>query len=265
MRQGDHLVDQWAALGTLITLQHNAPNRAALFEQARRLVAQLDSLLSRFQPASDVTRLNQAGGGAVQVSPVTDTVLQAAWQAHQLTGGAFNAGPLIKQPGFGRWRLAQGGQLDLGGIAKGYVADQLRDLAVKCGARSVLVSIGSSSVSVSGDRPKSGPWRLGLGQPGAGRHLAFGVVLLQNGALSTSGNDERPGHIAAAQAEQVTVLAPDGMTAEVWSTALMVLGPAGLTEYWTPQANWQALLVSTQTVITTPGFPWQAGCGSLAD
>ena len=49
-------------------------------------------------------------------------------------------------------------RLDLGGIAKGYTADACRDLAVSMGARGVLVSVGTSSVSVSGSRADGSPW-----------------------------------------------------------------------------------------------------------
>ena len=50
-------------------------------------------------------------------------------------------------------------RLDLGGIAKGYTADACRDLAVSMGARGVLVSVGTSSVSVSGTRLWRSPCR----------------------------------------------------------------------------------------------------------
>ena len=56
-------------------------------------------------------------------------------------------------------------RLDLGGIAKGYTADACRDLAVSMGARGVLVSVGTSSVSVFGTRADGSPWRAGLRDP----------------------------------------------------------------------------------------------------
>ena len=56
-------------------------------------------------------------------------------------------------------------RLDLGGVAKGYTADACRDLAVSMGARGVLVSVGTSSVSVFGTRADGSPWRAGLRDP----------------------------------------------------------------------------------------------------
>ena len=86
-------------------------------------------------------------------------------------------------------------RLDLGGIAKGYTADACRDLAVSMGARGVLVSVGTSSVSVSGTRTDGSPWRAGLRDPhGAASSVAGIVELPADGmaSLSTSGDNLGP-------------------------------------------------------------------------
>lgn len=86
-------------------------------------------------------------------------------------------------------------RLDLGGIAKGYTADACRDLAVSMGARGVLVSVGTSSVSVSGTRADGSPWRAGLRDPHGAPTAIAGVVELPVGgmaSLSTSGDNLGP-------------------------------------------------------------------------
>ena len=86
-------------------------------------------------------------------------------------------------------------RLDLGGIAKGYTADACRDLAVSMGARGVLVSVGTSSVSVSGTRTDGSPWRAGLRDPHGAATSVAGVVELPAGgmaSLSTSGDNLGP-------------------------------------------------------------------------
>ena len=83
-------------------------------------------------------------------------------------------------------------RLDLGGIAKGYTADACRDLAVSMGARGVLVSVGTSSVSVFGTRADGSPWRAGLRDPHGAPTAIAGVVELPAGdmaSLSTSGDN----------------------------------------------------------------------------
>lgn len=113
---------------------------------------------------------------------------------------------LLSRVGERRWALSvpaesAGGvdvpspRLDLGGIAKGYTADACRDLAVSMGARGVLVSVGTSSVSVSGTRADGSPWRAGLRDPHGAPTSVAGVVELPfdgMASLSTSGDNLGP-------------------------------------------------------------------------
>ena len=106
--------------------------------------------------------------------------------------------------------------LDLGGIAKGYTADACRDLAVAMGARGVLVSVGTSSVSVFGTRADGSSWRAGLRAPHGGPTAFSGVVELPAGAmasLSTSGDNLGP--LGGVCADPVAGLAAGGAAGAV--------------------------------------------------
>ena len=86
-------------------------------------------------------------------------------------------------------------RLDLGGIVKGRTADACRDLAVAMGARGVLVSVGTSSVSVFGTRADGSSWRAGLRDPQGRPTSVAGVVELPAdgmASLSTSGDNLGP-------------------------------------------------------------------------
>ena len=110
---------------------------------------------------------------------------------------AWAAEPGIERDDAGRWRLRRGrakslpafrrGPIDLGGIAKGAGADELRDAAVRLGAEGVLVSMGTSSIAVHGHRADGGEWRVGLRDPDGAENEWIGRVMLKGGALSTSG------------------------------------------------------------------------------
>ncbi len=110
---------------------------------------------------------------------------------------AWAAEPGIERDDAGRWRLRRGrakslpafrrGPIDLGGIAKGAGADELRDAAVRLGAEGVLVSMGTSSIAVHGRRADGGEWRVGLRDPDGAENEWIGRVMLKGGALSTSG------------------------------------------------------------------------------
>ncbi len=129
--------------------------------------------------------------------------------------------------------------VDLGGIAKGYAADQLRDLAVALGAGDVLVSLGTSSMAVAGL-----PARIGLASPWAGWERA-GVLTLSQGSLAVSadpgtvpGLSRRDGptrqhsHVLAPSTGEpaltdlccVIVRGADGMACEAYSTAYLAMG-----------------------------------------
>ena len=113
---------------------------------------------------------------------------------------------LLSRVGERRWTMGLPGEpvggvdapsprLDLGGIAKGYTADACRDLAVAMGARGVLVSVGTSSVSVFGTRADGSSWRAGLRDPHGAPTSVVGVVELPVGglaSLSTSGDNLGP-------------------------------------------------------------------------
>ncbi|WP_321780119.1 FAD:protein FMN transferase [Schaalia cardiffensis] len=110
---------------------------------------------------------------------------------------ACAAEPGLERDDAGRWRLRRGraknlpafrrGPIDLGGIAKGAGADELRDAAVRLGAEGVLVSMGTSSIAVHGHRADGGEWRVGLRDPDGAENEWIGRVMLKGGALSTSG------------------------------------------------------------------------------
>ena len=113
---------------------------------------------------------------------------------------------LLSRVGERRWGMGVPGEsaggvdapspgLDLGGIAKGYTADACRDLAVAMGACGVLVSVGTSSVSVFGTRADGSSWRAGLRYPQGGPTSVAGIVELPAGgmaSLSTSGDNLGP-------------------------------------------------------------------------
>ena len=113
---------------------------------------------------------------------------------------------LLSRVGERRWGMGVPGEsaggvdapspsLDLGGIAKGYTADACRDLAVAMGACGVLVSVGTSSVSVFGTRADGTSWRAGLRDPQGGPTSVAGIVELPAGgmaSLSTSGDNLGP-------------------------------------------------------------------------
>ena len=156
-------------------------------------------LIGPLVAAWDVKAMRAAyvAGVPLPPAPAADAVEAALWAS---------SWGLLSRVGERRWVMGTpaecvGGvdvpspRLDLGGIAKGYTADACRDLAVAMGARGVLVSVGTSSVSVFGTRADGSSWRAGLRDPQGGPTSVAGVVELPVGgmaSLSTSGDNLGP-------------------------------------------------------------------------
>ena len=156
-------------------------------------------LIGPLVAAWDVKAMRAAyvAGAPLPPAPAADAV-EAALRA--------SSWGLLSRVGERRWVMGVPGEsaggvdapspsLDLGGIAKGYTADACRDLAVAMGARGVLVSVGTSSVSVFGTRADGSSWRAGLRDPQGGPTSVAGVVELPAdgmASLSTSGDNLGP-------------------------------------------------------------------------
>lgn len=156
-------------------------------------------LIGPLVAAWDVKAMRAAYVAGVPLPPAPSArVVEAALRA--------SSWGLLSRVGERRWAMglprecaagvdAPSPRLDLGGIAKGYTADACRDLAVSMGARGVLVSVGTSSVSVFGTRADGSSWRAGLRDPHGGPTSVIGVVELPAGgmaSLSTSGDNLGP-------------------------------------------------------------------------
>ena len=131
-------------------------------------------------------------------------------------------------------------KLDLGGIAKGYAAGEAIAVLKRHGIARALVA-GAGDIVVSGPPPDADGWTVGIAPLETPASRARAVYLsLKDAAISTSGDAERfveidgkrYSHIVDPRTGlgvvdrcSVTVVAPDGATADSLDTAAYVLGP----------------------------------------
>jgi thiamine biosynthesis lipoprotein len=223
--------------------------------------------LSRFDPASDLSRLNRAAGEWVAIDERLERALRAALRIRTETAGRFDptilpalvaAGydrsfeQLDERPGRaatgwragagidllrGRARVERGAAVDLGGIGKGFSA--ARVLAAMRAAwpamPGAIVDLGGD-IAVGGMPPDRGPWRIAIADP-SGRRPTLGTLLLDEGAVATSGRNARrfgpsqslhhlidpsTGEPASSGPLAVTVVARDAADAEGHATALAI-------------------------------------------
>ena len=227
----------------------------------------------------DVLRAARAAHAATDGAfDVTCRPLVALWRRAAERGKAPNEAELADARDASRWpliELTDGGavkhrasaEVDLGGIAKGYAVDRAAAVIRAAGAEGGMVDVGGDLACFG--RPASGrTWSVDVKHPFAPGKLA--TLALAEGAVCTSGDYARFVEIAgtryshildprsgrpAGSVVAVTVVARTAMTADVWATALSVLGPAGLDRL--PHGTEAMLVTGTKPdhrVLCTPGF-----------
>jgi thiamine biosynthesis lipoprotein len=261
-------------MGTLVKITAVARSEAvaqaaatAGFAEIRRL----EELLSTWIPTSELSRVNaSAGVMPVHVSPETLTVVQRAAQAAEMTGGGFN---IAIGPAVDAWSVMEGQRIpteseldalrplvdlmavhadvreqtiflekagmriDVGGIGKGYAADQAVDALRKAGAVAGVVAL-SGDIKTFGRLPGGKMFPVGIQHPRQdGSVLAW--IDLQDEAISTAGDYERfferegvryhhildPRTLQPARScQSVTVVAREGILADGLDTGIFVMG-----------------------------------------
>lgn len=147
---------------------------------------------------------------------------------------------LLELTDTGAVKRSAAARVDLGGIAKGYAIDRAVALLQRAGVEGGLVDVGGDLVCF-GQPPAGETWTVDVKDPSGATKLTS--LRLPGGAVCTSGNyarfteiagkryshviDPRTGRPADA-VPSVTVVADTAVTADVWATALSVLGTEGL-------------------------------------
>jgi len=287
-------------MGTLFTITLFAPDAASAksaTDAAFAKIAALDRMMTDYDPESELMQLcKKPTGQPVRVSDELFDVLRKAQRVAELSDGAFDVtvGPVVRL-----WRRARrmetlpapdqlararesvgwkklklepatkmvtltvpNMQLDLGGIGKGFAADQALEVLKEHGVRRALVAA-SGDIAAGDPPPGKRGWRVGIGGLGGTRSSASpsshgesgtrwnaslpnepvnslaGVILLRNAAVSTSGDREqfveidgkRYSHIVdprtgigVTERLQVSVIAKRGVDSDSFDTAINVLG-----------------------------------------
>jgi len=131
-------------------------------------------------------------------------------------------------------------RIDLSGIAKGFAAERIGRALREQGYESALVDVGGE-LSAVGSHMDGRAWRLALEGPGETEPATLGTIDLVDESIATSGDfrnfyeyegvlyahiiDPRTSFPIRFRGFSVSVVHPDGATADAWATALTVLGP----------------------------------------
>jgi thiamine biosynthesis lipoprotein len=245
------------------------------FDQAQALIRALEARLTRFSDTSELAQLNRSAGSRFGASHELYTLVRQAYDFVNETDGLFdptildaleNAGydrsmddmlrgahsvTRLTEPSSMKWdaskisfdphvrtiRLPRGMRLDLGGIAKGWIAERA--------AHKLAEHADACAVSAGGDMFMIGlpaqetAWRIELEDP-RDPDQTLAVLRVQPGAVATSSVtkrrwlqaermqhhliDPRTGQPAETDWLSVTVIAPRATVAEVFAKALLIAG-----------------------------------------
>ena len=255
-----------------------------------------EQTLSRTLPSSDVGRINAAGGVPVEVASETADLVSRALDYCKASDGLFDITigavsslwdfkqgvvPTDEQiaealPHVGYGCVQVSGQrvtltdpqakLDLGGIAKGYVADVLVAQLEDAGVTSGYVNLGGN-VKVLGTKPDGTAWRVGVRDPHpeARESDSIARVTLEGGSVVTSGLyerrfekdgksywhilDPRTGYPAQSDLVSATVVSEQSIDGDGYTKPLFMMGRERALSWAAGQEGLRVLLVGVDDAI----------------
>nr|WP_255666628.1 FAD:protein FMN transferase [Halanaerobium polyolivorans] len=209
-------------MNTLVQMRAHGENAEIAVEESMDRIREIEYLMSRTLEASEVSQINDNPGEFIEISEETQKVIAESLYFAELSSGKFDPsiGPIVDLWGIGteearvpsqaeieevlefvdynnleiednRARVTKEGvKIDLGGIAKGYAADEVREIVKKHDVPSAFINIGGN-VLVVGNNVDGSKWRIGIQDPRRGRGNVMAIVESKDQTIVTSGDYER--------------------------------------------------------------------------
>ena len=251
-------------------------NNKEIVDRAFDRLYEIEKRMSKTISASDVSKINrQAGRDWLEPSQESYELIERALEFAELTEGAFDPtiGPLVDL-----WQIKEdhtredipspedikgardlvnyrelvlrdgavmlkreGMGLDLGGIAKGYGADEAKKVLLEAGVNSALIDLGGNIYAL-GEKTNGEAWKIGIQNPSleADSNRPIGVVSVRDKSIVTSGGyerffklgdrvyhhilDSRTGYPAESPFLSVTIVSDSSRDGDALATAFYVLG-----------------------------------------
>jgi thiamine biosynthesis lipoprotein len=197
---------------------------AALKQLLQKRLDQINSLMSTYDPESELSRFNnQLSTDWFAISEETAQVIELSQAISKLTDGAFDVsvGPLVELWGFGATERSEtipsedqinkllgrvgyekiqlrreppavskqipGLRIDLSAVAKGYAVDVLAEILEQQDVNNYLLEIGGE-LQIAGHRGDGTPWQIAIERPVEDTREVAAIFPLTDTGLATSGN-----------------------------------------------------------------------------
>jgi len=299
----------FTAMNTSVLLAAEAPGRAdGALAKARRLVDELEQKFSRFLPDSELSSMNRSAGEWRAVSAELFEVVALAIDLARETEGLFDPTilPALMHAGYDRSmklirgqnvpsarveavpmrdyrrvelepyarriRYPRGMQLDLGGIAKGWIVE--RAAAQLYGETDACAASAGGDIVFKGYPTETPGWQVAIEDPfDASKSLVY--LQLGPGAIATSSVtkrtwnqaglkrhhiiDPRTSTPASVDALSVTVVAPSIAAAEAYAKALLICGEAERSRLASNHLDLSYFVVWPDGKVTTLGTELYSG------
>lgn len=257
-----------------IRIYDSIDNVDEVFEQAFNRIGELENILSVHIEGSDLYKIKESAGiNPVEVSDETLYVIEKSIYYSQISNGYFDitAGPLIDL-----WRIdpptgyvptqkeldialnkinykdiiidknnstvmlkEKGMIANLGAIAKGYIADEVKKVLIDNGVEHAIINLGGN-VMLLGDKPDGSDYSIGIQDPSSDRNSYLGLIKISDYSLVSSGDYERyfiqdgkkyhhilnpfTGYPADNEIRQVTIISSTSLACDSLSTTTFLLG-----------------------------------------
>lgn len=284
-------------LNTVVYVAIYDRQKEGLLDTCMNLCSQYEQIFSRTSPSSELYRLNESKD--MEVSDELLELIELGIECAEQTDGIFDItiAPLAELWNFSgedpsvpkqqdidtalasvdyrcievngnHVTLHNGASIDLGALAKGYIADRLKDYLVSEGVRSAIINLGGNTLCI-GAKPDGSAFQIGIRKPFGEQNEILETVSCADQSLVTSGIYERgfeedgvwyhhildpdTGYPADTDLAGVTIQSGLSVQGDALSTICMSLGSEKAQEFLKKYPNVKAWLVREDgTVIHVP-------------
>ena len=293
-------------MGASITLMIFHENAQQLLLQSEQLLHLYKNRFSANDADSELMEINlQAGKKAVQVHPELFELI-ALGKKHSIAANShlnIAIGPLVQtwRIGFSDAKLPseeeiqrllkitnpeeivlndsnrevylskEGMRIDLGALAKGYIADKLKEFLVEQGVQSGIIDLGGNILTIGENPTFHRPWRIGIQNPALDRGEHVAVIEVSDASVVTSGIYERQlvvdgktyhhifdrttGYPMETELASITIVAEKSVDCEIWTTRLFGQNPYDIIEEIEQQPGLEAFVITkNQKMMYTSGI-----------
>lgn len=269
--------------------------------KATEIMRKYEEKLSFFKEASEISMINRkASEGFTRLSYDTYEILKKSEYYSKITNGIFDItiAPLVKgwavnsenpniltrkevlelktlvnyddlvlmENNLSAMLLKKGQKIDLGGIAKGYIADKIIDFYKENNIKSAIINIGGN-IKVLGCKDEESLWSVGIYEPVKHSKTTICSLELKDKSIVTSGGYERAftynnelychiinpktGYPVKSDLKSITIVSNDSIDGDGLSTPLFIMGKQKAYEFMKKNKISGVMITDKDEIIIT--------------